>query len=78
MLTKDNEDLLKKISDVMNKVFESEKLCSKVEENTKAITERKGALENELQEVKKTLEEKTMELGAFFVADNEKIQAAYY
>ena len=40
-LSNDNEDLLKKILDVMNNVFE-------FEENTKAITERKEALEKEL------------------------------
>ncbi|XP_050281719.1 putative disease resistance RPP13-like protein 1 [Quercus robur] len=47
-LHNDNEDLLKKISDVMNKVFEFEKLKVEVEENTKAITEWKEALEKEL------------------------------
>ena len=47
-LAKDNEDLLEKISDVMNKVFESERLRSEAEENTKAITERKEALKREL------------------------------
>nr|POE98167.1 hypothetical protein CFP56_57410 [Quercus suber] len=50
-LAKDTEDILKKISDVMNKVFESEKLHSKAEKNTKAITERQEALEKELQEI---------------------------
>lgn len=44
----DNEDLLKKISDVMNNVSESKKLRVKAKENTKAITERKEALEKEL------------------------------
>nr|POE76074.1 hypothetical protein CFP56_05040 [Quercus suber] len=77
-LTKDNKVLLRKISDVINKVPESEKLYSKAEENIRAITERKEALEKELQEVKKTLEDKTMKLGAFVAADNEKIQATYY
>lgn len=33
----DNEDLLKKILDFMNKVFEFERLRFKAEENTKAI-----------------------------------------
>lgn len=47
-LAKDNEDLLKKISDMMNKVFESEKLHSEAKENTKAIIERKEALEKGL------------------------------
>lgn len=50
-LTKDNEDLLKKILDMMNKVSESEKLRFEAEKNTKAITERKEALEKELQEI---------------------------
>nr|POE76075.1 hypothetical protein CFP56_05041 [Quercus suber] len=77
-LTKDNKDLPKKISDVMNKVSESEKLHSKAEENTKTITEMNEALEKELQEVKKTLDDKTMKLRSFVAADNEKIQATYY
>nr|POE88894.1 hypothetical protein CFP56_47447 [Quercus suber] len=49
-LSSDNEDLLKKISDVMSKVSEFEKLQAEAKENTKAITERKEALEKELQE----------------------------
>nr|POF01568.1 hypothetical protein CFP56_66301 [Quercus suber] len=77
-LAKDNKDLLSKISDAMNKVFESEKLRSEAEENTKAITKRKEALEKELQEAKEKLEEKEAELKAFVVVDDEKIQAAYY
>jgi len=36
-----NEDLLKKISDVMNKVSKFEKFRAEAKENTKAITERK-------------------------------------
>ena len=47
-LSNDNEDLLRKILDVMNKIFESERLQFEVEENTKAIIERVEALENEL------------------------------
>lgn len=47
-LSNDNEDLLKKILDVMNNVFKFEKLQFKVEDNTKAITERKEALEKKL------------------------------
>ena len=42
----------------MSKVSEFEKLRFEVEENTKAIIERKEALEKELQEVKNTLVEK--------------------
>ena len=44
----DNEDFLKKISNVMNKVSYSKKLRVDAEENTEAITERKEALEKEL------------------------------
>lgn len=47
-LSNNNEDLLKKILDVMNNVFKFEKLQFKVEDNTKAITERKEALEKKL------------------------------
>lgn len=43
--TSDNEDLLKKILDMMTKVSESEKLYAEAEDNTKAILERKDALE---------------------------------
>lgn len=43
--TSDNEDLFKKILDMMTKVSESEKLCVEAEDNTKAILERKDALE---------------------------------
>lgn len=61
-LAKDNEDLLSKILDVMNKVFESEKLRFEAEDNTKAITERKEALEKELLEAKQKLGKKEAEL----------------
>nr|POF01571.1 hypothetical protein CFP56_66304 [Quercus suber] len=64
-LAMDNEDLLNKISDVMNKVFVLEKLRSEAEENTKAITNRKEALEKELQEAKEKLKEMEAELKAF-------------
>ena len=47
-LSNDNEDLLRKILDVMNKISKSERLQFGVEENTKAIIERVEALENEL------------------------------
>ena len=85
-LTMDNKDLLKKISDVMNKVSKSEKLRSEAEENTKVITERKEALENtkviterkealekKFQETKKDPAAKTAELKAFVAANDEKI-----
>lgn len=73
-----NEDLLKKISDVMNKIYEFEKLRAEVEENTKAITERKGALDKELQEVKKALAEKDVELKGYVVVNEAKIQESYH
>lgn len=61
-LAKDNEDLLSKILDVMNKVFELEKLRFEAEDNTKAIIERKEALEKELLEAKEKLGKKEAEL----------------
>lgn len=57
-LSNDNEDLLKKISNVMNKVSKSERLRSEAKENTKAITERAKALKKELQEARKALADK--------------------
>lgn len=62
----------------MNKVSESKKLRSKAKENSKAITERKEALEKELQEVKKTLVEKDVTLKGYVAADDAKIKEAYY
>lgn len=44
----------------------------------KAITERKEALENELQEVIKSLEEKDAKLKGYVMANNAKVQASYY
>nr|POF02064.1 hypothetical protein CFP56_18187 [Quercus suber] len=58
----DNEDLLKKILDVMNKVSEFEKLRAEAEENTKAIAERKEAFEKVLEKMKKALVEKEVEM----------------
>ena len=69
----DNKDLLKKISDVMNKMSKSQKLHSEAEENTKVITERKEALEKKFQETKKDPAAKTAELKAFVAANDEKI-----
>ena len=63
---------------MMNKVSELEKLRSEAKENTKAIIERKEALEKGLQEIKKKLEDKNSKLEAFVAVDNEKKQAAYY
>ena len=54
-LCNDKEDHLKKISDVMNKVSESKRLWSDVEENTKTIMERAETLEKELEEARKML-----------------------
>lgn len=62
----------------MSKVSKSEKLHSKAKKNTNAIAERKEALEKELQETKKTLEDKNVELKAFVATNNEKLQAAYH
>ena len=47
-LSNDNEDLLKKISDVMKRVLKSERLRFEVEKNAKSIMERVEALEKEL------------------------------
>lgn len=47
-LSNNNEDLLKKISNVMNKVSESKRLQSEAEENTKSVIKRVEALEKEL------------------------------
>lgn len=47
-LSNNNEDRLKKISNIMNKVSESKRLQSEVEENTKSVIERVEALEKEL------------------------------
>ena len=77
-LSDNNEDLLKKIFDVMNKVSEFEKLQSEAKENTKAITERKEALEKELQEMKKAHKDKSAELKVFVAANNAKLQVAYH
>ena len=68
----DSEDLLKKISDVMNKVFEFKKLRVEAEENTKAITERKEALEKEIKEMKKAFAEKETELKSYVAVDEAK------
>lgn len=74
----DNEDLLKKISNVKNKVSKSENLRVEAEENTNAIIERKEALEKELEEMKKALAEKVAELKGYVVVDEAKIQESYY
>lgn len=72
-LSNDNEDLLKKILDVMNKVLESERLRFKAEENTKSVMEKVEVLEKELQEASTTLAGKDAELKIFVAADDAKI-----
>lgn len=57
-LSNNNEDLYKMILDVMNKVSESEKLWAEAEENSKAITERKKALEKEVRRWRKPLQKR--------------------
>lgn len=77
-LSNDNEDLLRKILDVMNKVSKFERLRFKAKENTKAITERAEALEKELQQARTTLAGKDAKLKRYVAADDAKIQEAYY
>ena len=62
----------------MNKVSESERLQSEAEENTKTIMERAETLEKELEEAKKMLAEKDVELKGYEAADDAKLQKAYY
>jgi len=57
----------------MRKVSESKKLRAEAEENTKAIIERKDALEKELVEVKKALAKKGAALKGYVAADDAKI-----
>lgn len=77
-LNNDNEDLLKKISDVMNKVSKSERLRFEAEENTKSIMERAEALEKKLQEARKALADKDAELNGYVATNDARIQEAYY
>lgn len=77
-LSNDNEDLLKKISDVMKKVSESEWLRSEAEENTKTILERAEALEKEPQQSRKAFIDKDAELKSYEAIDDAKLQDAYY
>nr|POF06792.1 hypothetical protein CFP56_73289 [Quercus suber] len=72
-LSNDNEDLFKKITDVMNKVLEFERPQSEVEENTKSIMERAETLEKELQEVKKCLADKDTKLKKYEAVDDARI-----
>lgn len=46
----------------MSKVTKSEKLQAEAKQNTKAFNERKDALGKELEEVKKALEKKKVEV----------------
>ena len=57
----------------MNKVSESERLKAEIKENTKAINERKEALEKELQEMKTTFVKKNAELKGYVAIDDAKI-----
>ena len=71
------EDLLNKILDVMSKLAKSERLWAEAEQNTKAISERKDALEKELEETKKAFAEKSAELEAISQANDVKLQRVY-
>ncbi|KAL0001574.1 hypothetical protein SO802_015355 [Lithocarpus litseifolius] len=77
-LSNDNEDILRKISDVMNKVSKSKRLRFKAKEKMKAITKRVEALEKELQEASTALTRKDANLKSYVATDNAKIQEAYY
>ena len=77
-LSNDNEDLPRKISNVINKVSKSERLWFEAEENTKAITEKAKALKKELQKAMTTLAGKDVELKSYVAANDTKIQEGYY
>lgn len=77
-MSSNNEDLLKNNLDTMTKVIESERLYIEAKENTKAIIERKDALEKELKGAKKALREKIAKLTAHVKVDNDQLHAAYY
>lgn len=68
-----NMDLLKKISDIMSKQTEFERLQAKAEQNTQVITKRKDAPEKELTEVNKALTEKKAELEAHALTRNKEL-----
>ena len=57
----------------MNTVSESERVRAEIKENTKAINERKEALEKELQEMKTTFVKKNAELKGYVAIDDAKI-----
>ena len=69
--------MLKKICDTINKVSESKTLRAEAEEKTNAISERKEALERELEETKKALAKKDTELKGYVADDEAKIQESY-
>nr|POE84875.1 hypothetical protein CFP56_65673 [Quercus suber] len=73
-----NEDLLKNILDTMTEVTKSKRFRAEVEENIKAITERKDALEKELKGAKKALKEKIAKLAAHVKVNNDQLHVAYY
>jgi len=62
----------------MSKVTESEKLRAEAEQITKAFNERKDALGKELEEVKKALEEKKVEVVVVSQVSSGKLQQVYY
>ena len=62
---------------IINKVSESEKLRAEAREKTKAISERKEALEKELKETKKALAEKDAKLKGYVADDEARIQESY-
>ena len=54
------------------------RLRAKVEENIKAIIERKDALEKELKGTKKALREMIVKLVAYVMVNNDQLRATYY
>ena len=61
----------------MSKLAKSERLWAEVEQNTKAIIERKDALEKELEETKKAFAKKSTKLEATSQATDVKLQRVY-
>ena len=62
----------------MTKVIKSKRLRAEAEENIKAITKRKDALEKELKGAKKALRKKIVELATYVKVNNDQLHAAYY
>ena len=61
----------------MSKLAKSERLWAEAEQNTKAIIERKDALEKELEETKKAFAKKSAKLEATSQATDVKLQRVY-